>query len=401
MTLCFCGSTVFIFINIKVLGWCNVSKRDYYEVLGVNKGASDDEIKKGFRKMARKYHPDVNRDKTKEAEEQFKEVNEAYEVLSNSERRAQYDQFGHSAFDGSGGGGGFGGFGGGSSGGFNDIFDMFFGGQSGFGGRQPGPEKGSDLRYDMEITFEQAAFGVEMEIQIPRTEDCQKCNGSGAAPGTHAETCAQCKGTGQVQVAQNTPFGRMINTRTCDRCRGEGKIVQTPCKECHGQGKTRVKRKIKVKIPAGVDNGSRLRVSHEGEAGMRGGPPGDLYVYIFVKAHKLFTREGSEVICEVPISFVQATLGDEIEVPTLDGKVKLKITEGTQSGTIFRLREKGIPHLRGNGRGDQHVRVKVLTPQKLNDKQRELLQEFAKASGENINPEQKNFFKKVKDVFGV
>ncbi|SFL32190.1 molecular chaperone DnaJ [Pelosinus propionicus] len=377
-----------------------MSKRDYYEVLGVNKGASDDEIKKAFRKMARKYHPDVNRDKTKEAEEQFKEVNEAYEVLSNSERRAQYDQFGHAAFDGNGGGG-FGGFGGGSSGGFNDIFDMFFGGQSGFGGRQPGPEKGSDLRYDMEITFEQAAFGVEMEIQIPRTEDCQKCSGSGAAPGTHAETCSQCKGTGQIQVAQNTPFGRMVNTRTCDRCRGEGKIVQTPCKECHGQGKTRVKRKIKVKIPAGVDNGSRLRVSHEGEAGMRGGPPGDLYVYIFVKSHKLFTREGSEVICEVPISFVQATLGDEIEVPTLDGKVKLKVTEGTQSGTIFRLREKGIPHLRGNGRGDQHVRVKVLTPQKLNEKQRELLQEFAKASGENINPEQKNFFKKVKDVFGV
>lgn len=380
-----------------------MSKRDYYEVLGVNKGASDDEIKKAFRKLARKYHPDVNRDKTKEAEEQFKEINEAYEVLSNSERRAQYDQFGHAAFDANSGGGGFGGFGGfgGSSGGFNDIFDMFFGGQGGFGGRQPGPEKGSDLRYDMEITFEQAAFGVEMEIQIPRTEDCQKCNGSGAAPGTHAETCSQCKGTGQIQVAQNTPFGRMINTRTCDRCRGEGKIVQTPCKECHGQGKTRVKRKIKVKIPAGVDNGSRLRVSHEGEAGMRGGPPGDLYVYIFVKAHKLFTREGSEVICEVPISFVQAALGDEIEVPTLDGKVKLKITEGTQSGTIFRLREKGIPYLRGNGRGDQHVKVKVLTPQKLNEKQRELLQEFAKASGENVNPEQKNFFKKVKDVFGV
>ena len=416
--VCFCGSTVFLFVelesayfqilskgnegfpgNIKFLGWCNVSKRDYYEVLGVTKSASDDEIKKAFRKMARKYHPDVNREKP-EAEAKFKEVNEAYEILSNPERKGQYDQMGHSAFDGSGGG--FGGFsgGGGSGGGFNDIFDMFFGGQGGFGGRQPGPEKGSDLRYDMEIAFEQAAFGVETEIQIPRTDDCAKCEGTGAAPGTHAETCGQCKGTGQVQVAQNTPFGRMINTRTCDRCHGEGKIVQTPCKECHGKGKTRVKRKIKVKIPAGVDNGSRLRVTHEGEAGTRGGPPGDLYVYIFVKAHKLFTREGSEVICEVPISFVQATLGDEIEVPTLDGKVKLKITEGTQSGTIFRLKEKGIPNLRGHGRGDQHVRVKVLTPQKLNDKQREILQEFAKASGENINPEQKNFFKKVKDIFG-
>lgn len=374
-----------------------MSKRDYYEILGVNKSASDDEVKKAFRKMARKYHPDVNRDKP-EAEAKFKEVNEAYEVLSNAERRGQYDQMGHAAFDGSGGGGGFGGFGGGGGGGFNDIFDMFFGGQ---GGRQAGPEKGSDLRYDMEITFEQAAFGVEKEIQIPRTEECKKCSGSGAAPGTHADTCAQCKGTGQVQVAQNTPFGRMVNTRTCDRCHGEGKIVKTPCKDCHGQGKSRVNRKIKVKIPAGVDNGSRLRVTHEGEIGTRGGPPGDLYVYIFVKAHKTFTREGSEVICDVPISFVQATLGAEIEVPTLDGKVTLKVTEGTQSGTVFRLKEKGIPHLRGNGRGDQHVRVKVLTPQKLNDKQRELLQEFAKASGETVTTEQKNLFSKVKDAFKV
>jgi molecular chaperone DnaJ len=375
-----------------------VSKRDYYEVLGVNKGASDDEVKKAFRKMARKYHPDVNRDKP-DAEARFKEVNEAYEVLSNAEKRGQYDQVGHAAFDGSGGGGGFGGFGGGGGGGgFNDIFDMFFGGQ---GGRQNGPEKGSDLRYDMNITFEQAAFGVEQEIQIPRTEDCKKCNGSGAAPGTHADTCGQCKGSGQIQVAQNTPFGRMMNTRTCDRCRGEGKIVKTPCKDCHGQGKTRVNRKIKVKIPAGVDNGSRLRVTHEGEIGTRGGPPGDLYVYIFVKAHKIFTREGSEVICDIPISFAQAALGAEIEVPTLDGKVTLKVTEGTQTGTVFRLRDKGIPHLRGNGRGDQHVRVKVLTPQKLNDKQRELLQEFAKASGEVVTGEQKNLFSKVKDALGV
>lgn len=378
-----------------------MSKRDYYEVLGVNKGASDDEIKKAFRKMARKYHPDVNRDNPKEAEEKFKEVNEAYEVLSNAERRAQYDQFGHAAFDGSAGAGGAGGFGG--QGGFGDIFDMFFGGQGGFGfgGRQAGPEKGSDLRYDMEISFEQAAFGVETEIQIPRTEDCKTCHGSGAAPGTHPETCPQCKGSGHVQVVQNTPFGRMASTRACDRCRGEGKIVNTPCKDCQGRGKTRVKRTIKVKIPAGVDNGSRLRVAHEGEAGMRGGPPGDLYVYIFVKTHKLFTREGSDVICEVPISFVQAALGDEIEVPTLDGKVKMKVQEGTQSGTILRLKGKGIPFLRGNGRGDQHVRVKVLTPQKLNERQRELLQEFAKASGENVNPEQKNFFKKVKDIFGA
>ena len=376
-----------------------MSKRDYYEVLGVARTASDDEIKKAFRKLARKYHPDVNRDNPK-AEEKFKEVNEAYEVLSSAERRAQYDQFGHAAFDGSQGGGA-GGFGfGGAGGGFSDIFDMFFG-QSGFGGRQSGPEKGSDLRYDLEITFEQAAFGLETEVQIPRTENCGTCHGTGAAPGTHPETCPQCKGSGQVQYAQNTPFGRMVNVKACDRCHGEGKIVHTPCKECGGRGKIRAKRKIKIKIPAGVDNGSRLRVAHEGEAGLRGGPPGDLYVYIFVKAHKLFTREGTEVICEVPVSFVQAALGDEIEVPTLDGKVKMKIPEGIQSGTILRLKDKGIPYLRGQGRGDQHVKIKVLTPQKLTEQQRAILSEFASLSGENVNPEQKTFFKKVKDAFGV
>lgn len=374
-----------------------MSKKDYYEVLGVAKTASDEEIKKAFRKLARKYHPDVNRENSKEAEEKFKEINEANEILSDPERRAQYDQLGHAAFEG-GGAQGAGGFG--STGGFSDIFDMFFG-QSGFGGRQAGPERGSDLRYDLEIAFDQAAFGVETEIQVPRTEDCTSCHGSGAASGTHAETCSQCRGTGQQQVVQNTPFGRMVNMRSCDRCRGEGKIVKTPCKECHGKGKLRAKRKIKIKIPAGVDNGSRLRVAYEGEAGSRGGQPGDLYVYIFVKQHKLFTREGNDVICEVPITFVQAALGDEIQVPTLDGQVKLTIPEGTQTATVFRLKDKGIPHLRGAGRGDQHVRVKVITPKKLTDRQRELLQEFAHNGGEDANPEQKSFFKKVKDAFGV
>jgi len=382
-----------------------VSKRDYYEVLGVPRTASEEEIKKAYRKLARKYHPDVNRDDPT-AEEKFKEINEAYEVLSNPEKRAQYDQFGHAAFDASQGGGfGAGGFGTGGFGtsGFGDIFDMFFGGSGfGFGGTRPaGPEKGADLRYDLEIEFEEAAFGVETEITIPRTEECKTCHGSGAAPGTHPETCPQCRGTGQIQITQSTLFGRMVNVRTCDRCRGEGKIVRTPCKECQGQGRVRVRRKIKIKVPAGVDNGSRLRVPHEGDAGLRGGPPGDLYVYIYVKPHKLFTREGDDVICEVPISFVQAALGDEIEVPTLDGKVKMTIPEGTQSGTVYRLKEKGIPHLRGKGRGDQRVKVKVVTPQKLTPRQRELLKEFAKASGENITPEQKNFFKKVRDVFGV
>lgn len=377
-----------------------MSKRDYYEVLGVAKTASEDELKKAYRKLARKYHPDVNRDNPKEAEEKFKEVNEAYEILSNAERRAQYDQFGHAAFDAANGGGGFGGAG---AGGFSDIFDMFFG-QAGFGfggGRQAGPERGADLRYDMEISFEDAAFGLETEIQVPRTEDCSTCQGSGAAPGTHPETCPECRGTGQVQVTQNTPFGRMVNVRSCERCRGEGKIVKTPCKECNGRGKVRVKRKIKIKVPGGVDNGSRLRVAHEGEAGQRGGPPGDLYVYLFVKQHKLFTREGNDVVCEVPINFVQAALGDEIEVPTLDGRVKLKVPEGTQTGTVFRIKDKGIPHLRGHGRGDQHVRVKIVTPKKLTDRQKELLQEFAKAGGVEPTSEEKGFFKKFKNVFSV
>jgi molecular chaperone DnaJ len=381
-----------------------VSKRDFYEVLGVPKTATEDELKKAYRKLARKYHPDLNPDNKEEAERKIKEVNEAYEVLSDSQKRTQYDQFGHDAFQGGqGGAGGFNPFGGaGAGGGFSDIFDMFFG-QSGFGGgggQRNGPEKGADLRFDMEISFEQAAFGVETEVQIPRTEECTTCQGSGAAAGTHPETCPQCKGSGQTQVIQNTPFGRMVNVRACERCHGEGKIIHTPCRECKGQGRVRRNRKITVKIPAGVDTGSRLRVAHEGEAGLRGGPQGDLYVYIFVKQHKLFTREGNDVLCEVPVSFVQAALGDEIDVPTLDGKVKMRVPEGTQSGTVLRLKDKGIPYLRGNGRGDQNVRIKVVTPHKLSDKQKQLLQDFARASGENINPEEKGFFKKMKDVLG-
>ncbi|MDL2281056.1 molecular chaperone DnaJ [Selenomonadales bacterium OttesenSCG-928-I06] len=369
-----------------------MSKRDYYEVLGVSKNATEDEIKKAFRKLARKYHPDVNRENPKEAEEKFKEANEAYEVLSDADKRSQYDQFGHDAFSGQEGFGGFGGFGGG----FSDIFDMFFGqGGAGFGaGGRPGPERGADLRYDMEISFEEAAFGLETEIQIPRTEDCPTCDGTGAAEGTEIETCSECQGTGQVKVTQSTPFGRMMNIKPCPRCKGEGKVIKTPCKKCSGRGRIRVKRKIKIKIPAGVDSGSRLRVANEGESGQRGGSSGDLYVFLFVKPHKLFTREGNDIICEIPISFVQATLGAEVEVPTLDGKVSLKIPEGTQSGSVFRIKGKGIAHLRGYGRGDQHVKVKVLTPVKLNDKQKELLKEFAKEYSDAELSEEKGFFKK-------
>ena len=378
-------------------------KRDYYEVLGVAKGASDADIKKAFKKLARKYHPDLNRDNPKAAEEKFKEVNEAYGVLSDPEKRQQYDQFGHAAFDGASGGpggGGFGGFGGfgGGSGGFDDIFDAFFGG-GGARQRRNGPERGADLRYDLEISFEEAAFGKEAELTVPRTEACEVCHGTGAAPGTEPETCPECKGSGQVQHVQNTPFGRMVNTRTCGRCGGTGKIVKTPCRECNGSGEKKVRRKIRVKIPAGVDEGSRIRVSGGGESGRRGGSSGDLYVYIFVRPHKLFRRDGTDVLCEVPISFVQAALGDTVEVPTLDGKVDMKVPAGVQSGTVLRLKGRGIPYLRGSGRGDQHVRMKVLTPQKLSARQKELLKEFGELSGENVNPEQKSFMDTVRKLF--
>ena len=379
-------------------------KRDYYEVLGIKKGASDAEIKRAYKKMILKYHPDRNPDNKEEAREKSKEINEAYDVLKDPQKRAQYDQFGHAAFDGSAGaGGGFGGFGGGGFGGFGstegfgDIFDMFFGG--GRGAQHAGPERGSDLRYDLEITFEEAAFGKEVELKIPRTENCPTCHGTGAAAGSSPEDCPDCHGTGQQQITQNTPFGRIVNRRTCSRCNGTGKIVKNPCKDCHGSGRKRVERKIKVTIPKGVDQGSRVRVSGGGEAGVRGGGNGDLYVYIFVKSHKLFKRQGNDVIVEVPITFVQAALGATVQVPTLDGPVELKIPAGIQSGKILRIREKGVPFLRGSGRGDEHVVVKVLTPQKLSGRQVELLREFAELSGDSVNPEQKSFMDTLKNLF--
>lgn len=375
-------------------------KRDYYEVLGVQKGASEAEIKKAYRKMVMKYHPDRNRDNLKEAEEKMKEINEAYGVLSDEQKKAQYDQFGHAAFEagggaGAGGFGGFGGFGGGE--GFGDIFDMFFGG--GGRSRRNGPERGADLRYDLDVSFEEAAFGKETELTIPRTENCETCHGTGAAPGTSPEECPECHGQGQVQSYVNTPLGRMVNSRTCGRCSGTGKIVRTPCKECSGKGQRRVSRRIKVNIPAGVDNGSRIRIAGAGQAGVRGGGNGDLYVYIGVRPHDIFKREGYDILCEVPISFAQAALGDTIEVPTLHGKVEMQVPAGTQSGRILRLKGKGVPRLRGGGNGDQHVQVKVLTPQKLSDRQKELLKEFAELSGDKVNPEQISFLKKMKNLF--
>lgn len=373
-----------------------MAKRDYYEVLGVSRDAGEQEIKKAYRRLARQYHPDVNKDDP-EAEAKFKEVNEAYRVLSDPETRARYDQFGHAAFEqaGANAGGGsdpFGGFGG--FGGFDDIFDMFFGGGE---RRRTGPVRGADLRFDLELDFEDAAFGVETEIEVPRTEVCPRCRGNQAEPGTPIRTCPNCGGSGEVRQARQTAFGRFVNVQPCANCRGEGKVVEKPCTECRGAGAVHRRRKLKVKIPAGVDEGYRLRLSGEGEAGERGGPPGDLYVFISVRPHELFERHGNDVICEVPISFTQAALGDEIEVPTLDGRAKVKVPEGTQSGTRFRLRGKGIPDPRGYGRGDHFVHVKVVTPTRLTDRQRELLKAFAEAGGDKVE-EAKGFFDRVKDA---
>lgn len=382
-----------------------MSKRDYYEVLGVSKTATQDELKKAYRKLARKYHPDLNKD-NEEAAEKFKECNEAYSVLSDDQKRAQYDQFGHAAFEngGMGGGGGFGGaggFGGFGGSGMEDIFDMFFGGQGGRGGNRAksGPQRGADLRFDLEISFEEAAFGLEKEINLYRDETCDHCHGEGAEPGSKVESCPECNGTGYVRFTQNTMFGQMVNERPCSRCKGEGKIISEPCKECRGKGTVKRNKKLKVKIPAGVDNGSRLRVSGEGEAGAKGGPNGDLYVYLYVKPHKFFERDGTTVLCEVPINIVQATLGADIKVPTLDGQVTMKIPEGTQPGKVLRLKGKGIPSLRGGSRGDQLVRIKVVVPTKLSDKQKDALRKFADISKDNINPEEKSFMDKVKDFF--
>ena len=382
-----------------------MSKRDYYEVLGVSKTATQDELKKAYRKLARKYHPDLNKD-NEEAAEKFKECNEAYSVLSDDQKRAQYDQFGHAAFEngGMGGGGGFGGaggFGGFGGSGMEDIFDMFFGGQGGRGGNRAktGPQRGADLRFDLEITFEEAAFGLEKEINLYRDETCDHCHGEGAEPGSKVESCPECNGTGYVRFTQNTMFGQMVNERPCSRCKGEGKIISEPCKECRGKGTVKRNKKLKVKIPAGVDNGSRLRVSGEGEAGAKGGPNGDLYVYLYVKPHKFFERDGTTVLCEVPINIVQATLGADIKVPTLDGQVTMKVPEGTQPGKVLRLKGKGIPSLRGGSRGDQLVRIKVVVPTKLSDKQKDALRKFADISKDNINPEEKSFMDKVKDFF--
>lgn len=370
-----------------------MAKQDYYEVLGVSRGASQDDIKRAYRRLAREYHPDVNQESG--AEERFKQINEAYKVLSDEQKRQMYDQYGHDAFENGGmGQGGFGDFGGFDD--LGDIFDMFFGGGGGRQSRRP--RRGADLRYDLEVSFEKAAFGDETSIEIPSNQTCPHCHGNQAEPGTPITTCKTCNGTGQVRFAQQTPFGQVASTRTCGDCRGEGKVFQTPCHECGGVGTVRKNKSIKVKIPAGIRDGQVLRIAGQGEPGTKGGPPGDLQVVIHVQPHRFFSREGNDVICEVPITFVQASLGDEIEVPTLEGSVKMRIPEGTQSGKVMRLRGKGIVDVRGYGKGDQLVRIKVITPTKLSAKQKELLREFAKERGESHPEEAKGFFERVKDA---
>ncbi|EDL63724.1 molecular chaperone DnaJ [Bacillus sp. SG-1] len=371
-----------------------MSKRDYYEVLGVEQGASKDEIKKAYRKLSKKYHPDIN--KEADANEKFKEISEAYEVLSDDQKRAQYDRFGHTdPNQGFGGGGDFGG----GFGGFEDIFNTFFGGGGGRRRDPNAPRAGADLQYTMSVTFEEAVFGKETDIEIPKEEECDTCDGSGAKPGTKPETCKHCQGSGQLNVEQNTPFGRIVNRRVCHHCHGTGKFIKEKCNTCGGNGKVQKRRKIHVKIPAGIDEGQQLRVTGQGEPGVNGGPPGDLYVVFHVRPHEFFERDGDDIYCEMPITFVQSALGDEIEVPTMHGKVKLKVPAGTQTGTKFRLRGKGVPNVRGYGTGDQHIHVKVVTPTKLTERQKELLREFGDITGQVTDEQHESFFGKVKRAF--
>ncbi|EXX87966.1 molecular chaperone DnaJ [Paenibacillus darwinianus] len=369
-------------------------KRDYYEVLGVGKDASAEDVKKAYRKLARQYHPDVN--KATDAEDKFKEVKEAYDILSDDQKRAIYDRHGHVDPNQ-----GFGGAGGQDFGGFGDIFDMFFGG--GGGRRDPNaPQRGNDLQYTMTIEFKEAVFGKETEITIPRTESCDTCHGSGAKPGIKPETCSVCRGSGQQEVVQNTPFGRIVNRRACTNCSGTGRVIKERCSTCHGSGKVKKQRKINVRIPAGVDEGAQIRISGEGEAGVRGGPAGDLYIVLRVKPHEFFDREKDDIYCEVPLTFAQAALGDEIEIPTLTEKVKLKIPAGTQTGTYFRLKGKGVPRLRGYGQGDQHVKVTVVTPTNLSDEQKELLRQLSGTPGGDVSDEQEHhetIFERMKKAF--
>lgn len=375
-----------------------MANKDYYAALGLEKGASDEEIKKAFRKLAIKYHPDKNQG-NKEAESKFKEINEAYQVLSDPDKKAKYDMYGTADFDGSGfGSGGFGGFDFSDMGGFGDIFESFFGGGGGGGRRKNGPQKGSDLEYTINLSFEEAVFGVEKEISIDRSETCETCKGSGAKAGTSKKTCPTCNGQGQVRVQRQTPLGSFVSTSTCNTCGGSGTIIEEPCTDCHGRGHVRKSRKIKVNIPAGVDTGNVMPLRGQGNHGTNDGPPGDLYVRINVAPSKKFVRKGNDIYIDKHISMGKAALGTEITVATVDGDVKYTIPSGTQSGTLFRLKGKGIPRVNSSGRGDQYVKVIVDIPKNLNEKQKDALKAFMEACGENV-AEGTQHKKGLKDLF--
>lgn len=379
-----------------------MANKNYYDILDISKEASDEEIKKAYRKLAMKYHPDRNQG-NKEAEEKFKDINEAYQVLSDPQKKAQYDQFGTTDFNGFGGPGGDGGFGFDFSGmgGFEDIFDSFFGGFSSNRQRRNGPERGADLEYTINLTFNEAVFGVEKEISISKNEKCETCNGTGAKPGTSPKTCDKCGGTGQVRSQRNTPLGSFVTTGTCDKCGGTGNVIDSPCSTCHGKGTVRKNKKIKINIPAGVDTGNVLPLRGQGQPGKNGGPNGDLYINIRVTPHQMFIRKGFDIYIDEHISFGKAVLGTELKVPTIDGDVKYKVPAGTQPGTVFRLKGKGVQKVNGHGRGDQYVKLIVDVPKSINDKQKEALIAFMEASGEKVSEGsgKESFVDKIKKNF--
>jgi molecular chaperone DnaJ len=382
-----------------------MANKDYYEVLGLQRGASDDEIKRAYRKLALKYHPDRNQN-NKEAEEKFKEINEAYQVLSDPQKKAQYDQFGTADFGNMGSGGaGFGGFDFSDFGGFGDIFDSFFEGAFSRGGssrrQRNAPQRGADLEYTLNLTFEEAVFGVKKEISLNKHETCSHCHGTGAKPGTKPHTCDKCGGTGQIKNQRSTPFGSFVSMSTCDKCGGTGTVIKEFCPYCKGSGKVRKKKKIKINIPAGVDNGNVIPIRGQGEVGTNGGPSGDLYINIKVAPSPTFKRDGFDIYIDKHISFGNAVLGTTLKVPTIDGEVKYEVPAGTQSGTVFRLRGKGVERVNGHGRGDQYVNVIVDVPKNINQKQKEALIDFMEASGEIVGGKKgkESFINKLKHKF--
>ncbi|MCI8624407.1 MAG: molecular chaperone DnaJ [Provencibacterium sp.] len=380
-------------------------KRDYYEVLGVSKGCSEDELKKAYRQMAKKYHPDLNPG-DKEAEARFKEINEAYEVLSDPQKRSRYDQFGHAGVDPSYGGGGGAAYG---TGGFDfgdigDIFDSFFGGGGfGFGGstraRDPNaPIRGNNVSISLALSFMEAAKGCKKEVNVPHLEQCSSCSGTGAKAGSHAETCSECGGSGQVRVSQRTPLGVIQTVKPCSKCSGKGKIITQPCPDCRGLGRVRRQKKLEVSVPAGIDDGQTFVLRGQGDSGLNGGPAGDVNITVSVRPDPLFERDGFDVWCDIPLTFAQAALGDEITVPTIDGKVSYNVPDGTQPGTVFRLRNKGIQYVGGRGRGDQYVRVNIEVPKNMTGKQKDALRDFEKLMNDRNYEKRKGFFDKLKDI---